>query len=102
MQRALDNLILNAIQNTPPGGRITVDALDRGDHLVLRVTDTGPGVSGDIRDRLFEPFATARPDGTGLGLAIVKEIVRAHHGDIRLIPTTRGASFEIELPWQTS
>ena len=102
LQRALDNLILNAIQNTSAGGRITVDALDRGDHLVLRVTDTGPGISGEIRDRLFEPFTTARPDGTGLGLAIVKEIARAHRGDVRLVPTTHGASFEIELPWQTS
>ena len=102
VQRALDNLILNAIQNTPAGGRIAVDARDRGDHLVLRVTDTGPGISDDIRERLFEPFATARADGTGLGLAIVREIARAHRGDIRLVPTTRGASFEIELPWQTS
>ncbi len=84
IQRALDNLILNAIQNTPAGGRIVVDALRRDRKLLLRVSDTGAGVSEDIRDRLFEPFVTARSDGTGLGLAIVREIV------------------EIELPWQTS
>jgi signal transduction histidine kinase len=102
MQRALDNLILNAIQNTRAGGRIVVDALREQDKLLLSVTDSGPGVSEEIRDRLFEPFATARSDGTGLGLAIVREIARAHRGEARLARTERGARFEIEVPWQTS
>jgi len=102
MQRALDNLILNAIQNTPAGGRIIVDALRQQDKLLLSVTDNGAGVNEDMRERLFEPFATARADGTGLGLAIVREIARAHHGEARLARTERGARLEIEVPWQTS
>jgi len=102
MQRALDNLILNAIQNTPAGGRVMVDALHHGEILLLRVSDTGPGVSEEARDRLFEPFMTTRPDGTGLGLAIVREIARAHRGDARLVSSECGASFEIEVPWQPS
>jgi signal transduction histidine kinase len=102
MQRALDNLILNAIQNTPGGGRVCVDALRQGDKLLLRVSDTGPGVSEEVRDRLFEPFVTARSDGTGLGLAIVREIARAHHGDARLARSHSGATFEIEVPWRPS
>lgn len=102
MQRALDNLILNAIQNTSSGGRIVLDAVRRRDQLLLRVSDSGPGISEDIRERLFEPFATARPDGTGLGLAIVREIARAHHGDARLAPAASGATFEIEVPWRMS
>jgi signal transduction histidine kinase len=102
MQRALDNLILNAIQNTPGGGRVCVDALRQGDKLLLRVSDTGPGVNDEVRDRLFEPFVTARPDGTGLGLAIVREIARAHHGDARLARSHSGATFEIEVPWRPS
>ncbi|MGY4289025.1 signal transduction histidine kinase [Bradyrhizobium sp. LM2.7] len=102
MQRALDNLILNAIQNTPAGGCVTVEALHQGDHLLLRVSDTGPGVSEEVRDRLFEPFVTARPDGTGLGLAIVREIARAHRGEARLAASTSGAVFEVEVPWQLS
>jgi signal transduction histidine kinase len=102
MQRALDNLILNAIQNTPAGGRIVLDALRRGDKLLLCVTDSGPGVNAEIRDHLFEPFATARSDGTGLGLAIVREIARAHGGEARLVDSEHGARFEIEVPWQTS
>jgi signal transduction histidine kinase len=101
MQRALDNLILNAIQNTPAGGCIVVEARRREDKLVLRVTDTGAGIDEEIRDRLFEPFTTARPDGTGLGLAIVREIARAHGGEARLVASEHGARFEIEVPWQT-
>ncbi|MHC2338512.1 sensor histidine kinase [Bradyrhizobium sp. USDA 4454] len=102
MQRALDNLILNAIQNTPAGGRIVVDAQRQQDKLLLTVTDSGVGVSEEMRERLFEPFATARSEGTGLGLAIVREIARAHRGEARLAHTERGARFEIEVPWQTS
>ena len=55
-----------------------------------------------MRERLFEPFVTARSGGTGLGLAIVREIARAHRGEVRLACTGRGARFEIEVPWQTS
>ena len=102
MQRALDNLILNAIQSTPSSGLVVLDALHRGDNMVLRVSDTGHGVSEEIRPRLFEPFVTARPEGTGLGLAIVREIARLHGGDARLVSAETGAIFEIEVPWQPS
>jgi len=102
MQRALDNLIINAIQNTPAGGSVIVDALHHQGKLLFHVTDTGPGVSDDIRDQLFDPFVTARSDGTGLGLAIVREIARAHHGDARIVKAAPGATFEIEVPWQQS
>jgi signal transduction histidine kinase len=74
----------------------------RRDRLVFRVSDTGGGVSDEIKDRLFEPFVSARPDGTGLGLAIVREIARAHRGGAQLGHSPVGASFEIELPWQPS
>ena len=102
IHRALDNLILNAVQKTPPGGTVTVEAAKRNGRLCLRVRDTGPGVPDGIRERLFEPFVTDRPDGTGLGLAIVREIARAHGGDAHLIGAIRGAVFEIELPWRPS
>jgi signal transduction histidine kinase len=103
VRRALDNLILNAVQNTPPGGVVTVATAERDGKLRFRVSDTGPGVPADVRDRLFEPFATARADGTGLGLAIARDIARAHGGEARLVSnTSSGAVFEIELPWQPS
>lgn len=102
LQRALDNLIINAIQNTPAGGTIDVDASRRDGALVLQVADTGPGIAEDVRGRLFEPFVTGRADGTGLGLAIVREIARNHHGRVRLVRDVGGAIFEIEVPWRQS
>ena len=106
--RAVDNLILNGIQHCTPGGRVRVTAArvprDGGVALALTVSDTGPGVPPELRDGIFEPFATARPDGTGLGLAIVREIARAHRGDARLMPQEGegGAAFLLELPWRPS
>jgi signal transduction histidine kinase len=102
IRRCLDNLILNSIQNTPAGGVIAVSVTHSNDRLYLRVDDDGPGIPAEIRDQLFEPFVTGRPDGTGLGLAIVREIARAHGGDARLATGEEGAVFEIELPWQPS
>jgi signal transduction histidine kinase len=102
MHRALDNLVLNAIENTPAGGAIEVTVEHRADNLRFRVRDTGQGIPDDIRERLFEPFVTGRPEGTGLGLAVVREIARAHGGEARLVPTGKGAEFEIEVPWRTS
>ena len=102
MRRAIDNLVLNAIQNAPSGGHVTVKTGHRNGQLCLTVRDDGEGVPEFIRERLFEPFVTGRADGTGLGLAIVREIARAHGGEARLIPSTRGAEFEIEVPWRQS
>jgi signal transduction histidine kinase len=102
LQRALDNLILNAIHAAPEGSRITVVA--RRDHadLVLSVHDAGAGPPAEIREQLFEPFVTGRPDGTGLGLSIVREIAAAHDGTARLGHDDTGTVVEIVLPWQPS
>ncbi|CCE02242.1 HAMP domain-containing sensor histidine kinase [Bradyrhizobium sp. STM 3809] len=102
MQRALDNLILNAIQNTPEGGEIVLAAEIHDARLLFRVTDSGQGIDAGIRNRLFEPFVSTRADGTGLGLAIVREIARAHRGEARLAPVSTGTSVEISLPWPPS
>jgi signal transduction histidine kinase len=100
--QAIDNLVLNAIQNTPPGGHITVRAELSGERLVLSVADTGHGVPEDVRAQLFEPFVTTRPDGTGLGLAVVREIAEAHGGAVRALHRFDGTTFILELPWQPS
>nr|WP_041756545.1 HAMP domain-containing sensor histidine kinase [Bradyrhizobium sp. ORS 278] len=102
MQRALDNLILNAIQNAPERSEIVVAAEIQDARLLFRVIDSGPGVDARIKDRLFEPFVSSRAEGTGLGLAIVREIARAHHGEVQLAHTRHGSSFEISLPWPPS
>lgn len=106
--RAVENLILNAIQHSPEGGCVRVAARrvvrDGSVRLTLSVADSGPGVDPDLRAVIFEPFATARPGGTGLGLAIVREIARAHRGDVALAPAApgEGATFIMELPWRPS
>jgi signal transduction histidine kinase len=102
MHRALDNLILNAIESTPPGGTVKVEADSRDSRVSLRVRDTGPGVPENIRECLFEPFVSGRPDGTGLGLAIVREIARAHGGDVQVASSSSGATFEIDVPCRPS
>ncbi len=104
IRRALDNLVLNAIQHSPAGGIVRLSGMREGGRLRIRVTDEGPGVAEALRGRLFEPFVTGRPDGTGLGLAIVREIARAHGGQARLAAPPPegpgpGATFELDLPW---
>ena len=67
--------------------------------MVLEVSDTGPGVPEKARAHLFQAFqGAARAGGTGLGLAIAAELVRAHGGDIHLVPGTIGATFRISIP----
>jgi signal transduction histidine kinase len=100
--QAIDNLTINAIQNTPAGGRVTLRAERSNDRLVFSVADTGHGVPEAVRDQLFEPFVTGRPEGTGLGLAIVREIAEAHGGIARAIHRHDGTTFVVELPWRAS
>ena len=104
--RALDNLLLNAIQHTPTVGRVRLAAarvtVDGGVRLHLSVRDTGRGIDPAIRASLFEPFVTARPDGTGLGLAIVREIALAHRGAVGLVEGAPETTFVLDLPWRPS
>lgn len=103
MSRVFDNLLLNALAHTEQGGEIEIGArrLRRGG-LLLWVADDGCGVPPELRDTLFEPFATTRAGGSGLGLALAREIVQGHGGSIRLADSARGARVEIELPWPAS
>ncbi len=74
--------------------------------LRFTVADTGSGVTPSIRDNLFEPFVTGRPEGTGLGLALAREFAEAQGGRVRLLSPggggDAGAVFALELPWQPS
>jgi len=100
--RALDNLVVNALQHTPRGGRVDVSVTRIGDMLRMIVSDTGSGIADTMRDHMFEPFASGRAGGTGLGLAIAREIAQAHGGSIRLAPSAAGATFELDVPWRAS
>ncbi|MGB7922099.1 MAG: ATP-binding protein [Pyrinomonadaceae bacterium] len=97
---ALSNLLINALQSTPAGGRVRVEASVDAGSLIVAVTDTGPGVADGLRERIWEPFFTTRQRGTGLGLAIVRKRVEEVGGTTCLAPTHdgEGARFEIRLP----
>ncbi|MGA2128151.1 MAG: HAMP domain-containing sensor histidine kinase [Xanthobacteraceae bacterium] len=101
--RILDNLVLNAIRHASEGGLVALSARMDRDVLIITVEDTGAGVPPEMRDRLFEPFVTGRPDGTGLGLAIARELADAHGGRVLLRrpggeTEGEGAIFTLELP----
>ena len=100
IRRALDNLVLNAIEGAPAQSQIVLGAHVRGDTLHLSVRDAGAGPPASIRDHLFEPFVTGRSDGTGLGLSLVREIANAHGGTARFESDANGTVFEILIPWQ--
>jgi signal transduction histidine kinase len=95
---AVDNLLLNAIQNSNDGTPIVLRAEIKDDRLRLSVSDFGHGVPESIREHLFEPFATGRPDGTGLGLAIVREVAEAHGGSARVLHRENGTTFILDIP----
>jgi two-component system nitrogen regulation sensor histidine kinase NtrY len=101
LARALVNLVENALEAMKDGGRLTVSvaADPDGDGAMLCVEDTGPGLSPEVRTRLFEPYFSTKSSGTGLGLAIARCAVEAHGGRIEVDSQPgRGTTFRIRLP----
>jgi signal transduction histidine kinase len=97
--QALLNLVHNAAQAAPAGGRVLLRWRAEPPWLALDVTDTGPGFSSEALARAFSPFFTTKTDGTGLGLAIAKRVVEAHGGEIGVRNGERGgACVWIRLP----
>jgi two-component system sensor histidine kinase PilS (NtrC family) len=99
MRQVLWNLLGNAADATPPGGRIAVTLLRKGAEAVLTVMDSGAGIAREDLARIFDPFFTTKERGTGLGLAIVHRVVEAHGGRIAVRSEQgRGSTFAITLP----
>jgi PAS domain S-box-containing protein len=102
ISQVLDNLLINARQVSPPGGRVLVQAANvpgEGPQVRISVTDEGPGIDPQIRQKIFDPFFTTKTKGTGLGLSVSQSIVRQHHGRIEVESTPgRGATFSVFLP----
>jgi signal transduction histidine kinase len=100
------NLLLNACEAQSGGGAVHIRAETReadGDErpatVALHVSDDGPGIPDEIRDRIFNPFFSTKPQGSGLGLAIVRKIVDAHEGWIDVTAASgRGTTFTVTLP----
>jgi signal transduction histidine kinase len=98
LRDALSNLLLNALQSTPPGGRVEMVAAKADGDLVISVQDSGSGVPVDLRERIWEPFFTTRQRGTGLGLAIVRKRVQEVGGTAVLVSGNgNGALFQLRL-----
>jgi two-component system nitrogen regulation sensor histidine kinase NtrY len=101
VKRAVLNLVDNAVEAVHGGGEVTVETawLADADRVRITVSDTGPGISAEHRDKLFEPYFSTKVTGMGLGLPIVHEIVEEHGGVIRVEDNVpRGMRFVIELP----
>ena len=93
------NIIGNAIQSTEDGGTITVSSSQRGDTIVVRIRDTGPGIPEDVMSKLFVPFFTTRKSGSGLGLAVTRRIIENHGGEISVESKVgEGTVFQVVLP----
>ncbi len=113
LHRAVFNLMLNAIQASPAGAEVVVEVVPDGDAVsipfgvslgggtvAVRISDNGPGIPLEIRDRLFDPFFTTKPHGTGLGLAVVQRAVEAHRGMVLVdsAPPPGCTRFTVTLP----
>ncbi|HEU5084082.1 MAG TPA: sensor histidine kinase [Acidimicrobiales bacterium] len=102
MQQVLTNLLDNAVKVSPPNGTIHVRVWREGERALVSVTDQGPGLSPELRDRVFDKFVRGRDTsvtGTGLGLYISRQILLAHDGTIRVDTSAEGgATFTFELP----
>jgi PAS domain S-box-containing protein len=98
LQHTLINLLLNAVQASPPGSRVTVEA-DACEQVRVRVIDNGCGIAPEDQKRIFDPFFSTRQGGTGLGLFLSLNFVRRWGGELRVISEPgRGSTFEIVLP----
>ena len=103
LRSAIVNLVLNALEAMPDGGRLVVTSYTGRGGLELEVADSGPGLSDEVRRRVFEPFFTTKSGGAGLGLAVVHRVVQQHGGDVVAMNCPEGgAAFTLRFPQRAS
>jgi two-component system NtrC family sensor kinase len=103
LRQVFTNLIVNGLQAMAAGGTLTVTtAVDLDERRCsVTISDSGSGMSAEVREKLFTPFFTTKPRGTGLGLAVSYGIVTDHGGEIHVKSSEgRGAAFTVALPLQ--
>lgn len=99
LRHCLQNLMQNALDAMPGGGKLVITSVRGPSSFEIEVADSGPGVPSEIRRRVFDPYFTTRPGAAGLGLAIVRRIAEAHGGQVfaRNCPEG-GAAFTLRIP----
>ncbi len=99
IKRIITNLVNNAIQAMPEGGKLTFDAASKGDKLCISVQDTGLGISEESKDKLFKPLFTTKAKGQGFGLVVVKKLTEALNGKVSFESEVgKGTRFMLEFP----
>ncbi len=99
LRQALDNLVRNAVEATPQGGRVVLSARREGAERFVEVRDTGRGIEPDQLPRIFDLYFTTKADGTGVGLAVTQQIVTAHGGTIEVLSRPgEGTTMTVRLP----
>jgi signal transduction histidine kinase len=99
MRQAILNLVKNGMEALSHGGSLTLASRLDGEHVEIAVSDTGPGISPEVGERLFEHFFTTKPQGTGLGLSIARQITEEHGGELTWSSTPgAGTTFTIRVP----
>jgi signal transduction histidine kinase len=99
LKQVLVNLVKNAAEAMPQGGRITLSTRLQPSHLEIEVADTGEGMPEELVENIFTPYFTTKSKGSGLGLVISRNIIKAHEGEIRVSSTPgQGSTFTIQLP----
>lgn len=102
IQQVLINVITNAVQAMPEGGKLTVGTREKNGFQEIDITDTGSGIAGEVKGKIFEPLFTTRAKGIGLGLAVSKSIIDRHGGQIEVKSVAgKGTTFTIKLPLGT-
>ncbi len=99
IMRVLNNLITNAVQAMPNGGKLTITAQSKDDATLLSVEDTGTGIPEEVKPKLFTPLFTTKSKGQGFGLAVCKRVVEAHGGEITFESAVgKGTTFTLRIP----
>ena len=104
IRTVVDNLISNAINHSPDGGKVSVSLNSDGESAILDVKDEGPGIEKSEKNRIFEPFYQGKSlrrghvKGTGLGLALSQRFARLHGGNVEVLDSRQGAHFRLKIP----
>lgn len=98
IKQAILNIMINGVEAMPDGGKLRVSAKRNENEILISCQDTGPGISDEIKDKIFDLFYTTKDGGTGIGLSFAQNVVQAHGGTIRLEQLSQGSAFVIAIP----